>query len=141
MKLNLRGAQRIAEDLMLDECQIWRDPQGTADDTWNPSTGTYAPPASDKAYLYFGKCGLSGNPGSVIQQGGQSLEQGQYNLSVPKDECPPLLPKDRVYVTISHQDPHLQGHTFIVDDVSMGTYIVTRRAKVHLLTPVPGSRG
>ena len=139
MRLNLSGAQRVIEDLMLDECEITRDVEGTGDDVWNPATGTYTPPPSDLEFIYSGPCMISSRGGGADQeQGGQYLRESPYMITLPLD-APELIKKDKVLVTLAHRDPDLFDQEFSIDEPLYSTYAVSRRASMHLIIHTPGA--
>lgn len=139
MKLNLSGAQQVVEGLMQDECEITRDVERTADDTWDAATGTYTPPADDTVIVYSGPCLISNRGGGATQQeGGQYLTVSPYMISLPLDSDP-LQKKDRAVVTLAVQDPGLQDAEFIVDEPLYSSFAVSRRASMHRNIPTPGA--
>lgn len=139
MKLNLSGAQRVIEDLMLDECEITRDTEGAGDDIWNAATGTYTPPPADIEYIYSGPCMISNRGGGSDQeQGGQYLRESPYMVTLPLD-APTLVKKDLLVVTLSHRDPDLLDKEFSIDEPLYSTYAVSRRASMHMILHTPGA--
>lgn len=139
MRLNLSGAQRVIEDLMLDECVITRDIEGTGDDIWDPDTGTYVPPPADIESVYSGPCMISNHGGGADQeQGGQYLRESPYMVTLPLD-APQLIKKDKLVVTLSHRDPDLLGKEFSIDEPLYSTYAVSRRASMHMIIHTPGA--
>lgn len=139
MKLNLTGAQRVIEDLMQDECEITRDAEGTADDTWDPVTGTYTPPEDDVELIYAGQCLVSNRGGgSTREEGGQYLTHSPYTISLPLD-APELIKKDRVLIVGSNQDPDLADKDFLIDEPLFSSFAVSRRATMHRNIPTPGA--
>ena len=138
MPLNLKGAQRAVEGLMRDGCRIQRDEEGTGDDIWDDVTGTYTDPVNDLSLVYEGKCMFSSiNIGAITVYGGDEQQSSDWQLGVPKDECPALLPNDVVTIVSVHEDgdQELIEAVFKVDDELSGTYAVTRRARMTRYRP------
>jgi hypothetical protein len=128
------------EDLMLDECEITRDPQGRSDDTWDDETGTYTKPALDREEVYTGKCsyGTTRAQSRDALGGVQSIITG-YGCSIPKGSNK-VRPRDQLVITAVdpvNGDPTVVGKVFVIDEIIHSTYSVSQRFLMHLITERP----
>lgn len=126
---NLEPGRKALERLMDDSCVITRDPSGTADDTFDQTTGAYTPPAGDVTTVYTGKCLLTAqsNVGREANRGGGSYAVVGYKLQIPV-AGPLLHVGDWVKLTSSRRDPAQVGKKFQVARPQYSTLTMTRVA-------------
>lgn len=139
MPLNLDGPRATVERLILvDQCEVTFDPEGTSDDTWDEETGTYTPPADDVQPLYTGDFAFSAvNVTFQSEYGGNLEQQTAYQLSFPVS-APEFQPETVVTVTAVHTggDASAVGEVFRIEEELKATYTVTRRYRATRFTPV-----
>lgn len=143
MRLNLLPIRKLVEDLtMTDTCVITRDPQGTADDTWDEATGTYVPGANDRITVYAGQCSVYPFSGVVQEdeEGAQEVAVARYWLGIPVSAEVTSKPEDLVKITAVDAiqgDPKLLNAEFSVVSQEFGTIQSSRRFVIKLLQEVP----
>lgn len=139
---------------MADECLITRDPQGHADDLWDPTTMTYTEPTPDDIVVYGaastgtdarplvgdfgagGKCKFSPvqSRGDLPRlEGGRDAITRQYYATVPWD-APEVKPGDLFQVVASARDPHAIGKTFVIMNEQKKTMLVGRTVTLEEVT-------
>lgn len=131
MAISLEPGRRALENLMDDACTVTRDPSGTADDTFDQTTGAYTPPAGDVTEVYSGKCLLSFQTGVGREgnRGGGSFQTTGYKLQIPVS-APPLQVGDWVELTGSLRDSQQVGRRFQVESTQYRTLTLTRSANL-----------
>lgn len=151
---DLTYARFAMERLMADECLITRDPQGVADDTWNPATMTYSVVDPDDIVVYGatsrgdrnrslkgdtgvgGKCKLSpvqSRSDLPREEGGRPEITRQYYATLPWD-APQVRPGDLFQVVASARDPHAIGITFVIMNEQVKTLLVGRTVTLEEVT-------
>lgn len=132
---DLARARRRLEATMVDRCTIGRDPQGTRDDTFDYTTGTYTPPAGDLDPIYDGICMVSLAGQAVVGQasGGAGTEEYRraYQVSIPAAYTARI--GDTVTVTECDADADLIGKPLRVRQVQHGTFMARRRLVCELV--------
>lgn len=138
---NVEPARNAIEKLMVDTCLITRDPPGVRDDTWDPVTGTYAPPAGDESIVYgpdtlgddgrvlAGKCvfGPVQNRADLPRvEGGATTITRLYSALLPWD-APEVRPGDLFTVVTSARDPRAPGRTLVILTEVIQTILIARR--------------
>lgn len=133
---NVAAARTVAESAMVDTCQVFRDPEGTGDDTLDEDTGILTPAPTDDDPIYDGPCMLTtavrestdGEGGALVYR---RLKSARLPVSAPQ-----LLYGDVLVVTVAANDPQLVGRRARVLDSEVNTFAVTRKL---LLEDLAGS--
>lgn len=138
LDLNLGEMQETIESIMMDEITIHRDPELTADDAWDPDTGTYTTAPGDDKLLYAGKAYVA--PLQTFPRkediAGQETNRSWYWVSIPMDAGYQPQAEDLVTV-VSSRDPVLVNRRFFVEVAEASTFAISRRIRVYHRTPVP----
>jgi hypothetical protein len=123
--VDLTFARAQVAQLATDTCRIDRD-AGTADDTFDPSTGTWT--STSPTVPYEGPCwvrdAMSNAADRRVDTGAVEATLQQWIVKVP-DLSADVAVGDLVTITDS-QDPRLIGRRFVVRDIGGGTYKVAR---------------
>lgn len=109
---------------MRDTLLIRRDPQASADDTWDEDKGRYTtaaltdPSSADYETVYHGPGAISsaGWQPQLARQGGQEVTASSFTAEVPLD-APTIKENDYIIVEASDLNIHLVDEVFRVKDV------------------------
>lgn len=143
--IDLTRSRTAAENVMVDECTITRDPQGVHDDVFDESTGRYlTPAATDTTTIYDGPClvvATSTRANGQKSEGGQDIFRQEYRLRIPVvdghgNDLIPLI-GDTVTITDSLNDPAMVGREFTAIEVLGGSSTVSRRIRMTSRTRGP----
>lgn len=129
---DVQGARAVAEAAMVDTCIVYRDPQGSADDTFDAATGLLTQAGGDQSTVYTGPCMLrtANIQGRRDDEGGATLARKLQSARVPVS-APVMLFGDILVVLTSTNDPQLVGRRARVLDVVVNTFAVTRRLQLE----------
>ncbi len=125
---DVERARALAESAMVDTCIVYRDQQGSADDTLNEVTGALTQPVGDQTTVYEGPCLLRTRdvqPSSDAEGGaqvGRRLQAARVPVTAPK-----MVAGDILEVLTSSHDPLLAGRRYLVVDITVNTFAVTRK--------------
>lgn len=104
MTLDLSLARTIAEEHMIDRCQVIRDPEGTLDDDIDPVTREHVHNPGDETTIYEGPClAAKTDQQSRTAEGGQTMFRRQWRIRFPIS-VPRLLAGD-IVVMVPSEDP------------------------------------
>lgn len=107
---------------------VTRDP-GTADDTWDETTGRYTEDGRELVYEGPGTVSSRGASPAVTVEAGQGTVVTVLTVSIPL-ESPTLRTDDLVEVLDSMRSPHLVEHTYIVRAQRATSYAVQQTVYV-----------
>lgn len=129
MALDLRPNRPFLNELILvDTCEVWRDPEGATDDVADPNTGSITS-SSDQVLLETVQCKIRAVlRGFPEMRGGQPTIVSTHELSKPGDTNA-LFPGDTVKIIVSPHHPELVGKLFRVSEnlhSSLGIFIKAR---------------
>ena len=128
MGLDLTGLRPDLEELLLvDECELWRDPLGALDDITDPVTGSVTGPDPDSTLIDTGPCKLKlvKRLPVAAPEGGPPTDVTSYELKRPIASPEPQA-GDRVKVTACGHDPALVGKWLRVTESTHGTFAIFR---------------
>lgn len=133
MGLDLTGLRPSLEELLLvDRCELWRDPQGALDDEVDPATGSIIGPTPDSLLVATTDCKFKFQQRRpvAVPEGGEPTVVSDYEWKTPVS----LVPQagDRLKVTVSPHDPALVGKWLRVAEPTHGTFSVFRLSLVEL---------
>lgn len=130
---DLSFAEEAVRELMDDRCEITFDPEGGADDVFDPVTLLETPPAPDSLIIYQGPCTLKASPTYTTgAHGGETVQQRDYVLKLPMTA--PEIPVGAVVrMTAARRDPQEVDQRFSVSDVATGTFSVSRKISLDRL--------
>jgi hypothetical protein len=133
---DLTGARETARSELVDACTITRDAQGYGDDTIDPDTLEFTPPAGDDDGVYSGGCLIGPQSVTVQEIGGEYVQIARRVVRLPFDAAVPK-PGDKLVVTASAGNPHLIDKPFRVVDVEDRSIFVTRILTVEHVAVTP----
>lgn len=124
---DVQAARKVAEAAMVDVCVVYRDSEGSADDTLNVTTGSLAPPAGDQDEVYRGCCLLRTENIQARSEGegGAILARKLQGARVPVTAD--VAPGDVLVVLAARHDPQLVDRRGVVIDAEVRTFAVTRK--------------
>jgi hypothetical protein len=119
--------------VLLDECAILVDQEGTRDDELDPVTDLLVRPAGDAATLYLGPCAVKPESESrvkVYPVGPSEPEPPvQYGLKLPWD-APDVPEGSTVVITAVEHDATLLGRRYVTGSVLRRTLLVSRTVRI-----------
>jgi hypothetical protein len=121
---DLSFARNIVAGLLPDRCQITRNPGGIADDVLDQETMQLTAQAIDP--WYDGPCLVKMDPGPNELEG---IGQVLIPFDADADAEHQLQRGDLVLVTDS-QNPAIRGHAWVVGDPTIGSFSVSRKARL-----------
>lgn len=136
MGLDLSGVRRVAEAMLDDQLQVWRDTGGSSDDVLDVITGELRPAESDTELVWAG-------PGAIVPLGQPAITTpldgsvallpavSSYQALLPLD-APRTRDDDVITVHGSTRDAQLVGRRFRVADASVGTFAVVRIVRLQV---------
>jgi hypothetical protein len=129
---DIAAGRAIAEAAMVDTCVVYRDPEGSADDTFNATTGALTPPVGDQTTVYTGPCLLRTEniQARSGDEGGATVSRKLQGARVPVS-APPFLFGDLLVVTAAANDPQLVDRRARVLDVDVNSFAVTRKVSLE----------
>ena len=129
---NVAAGRAIAEAAMVDTCVIYRDTAGSADDTFNATTGALTPPVNDQTIVYEGQCMLRTEHVQARQggEGGATVSRKLQGARLPVDAAPVIF-GDILEVLTAENDPQLVGRRARVIDSEVNTFAVTRKVQLE----------
>jgi hypothetical protein len=118
---------RLNELILVDRCEVWRDPEGTTDDVTDSATGSVSSP--DRMLLETVQCKIKpvyrAFPGI---RGGEPIQVGTFEMSKVANGVRWRL-GDQVKMTVSPHHPEMVGRWFRVSEnlnSSLGLFIKVR---------------
>lgn len=123
---SLPFARAATEALFDSTCTVTRDPEGDADDTYDPVTHHitgHSP--SDATTIYAGPCRIRPGLARPTMEGGQTVFVETYAARLPVTAVG-LRSGDVLTVVWCSTDPQVVGAEFTVDQVDQGSSSVTR---------------
>lgn len=121
---DLSFARATVAGLLPDRCQITRNPGGIADDVLDQETMQLTAQAVDP--WYDGPC-------SVKMDAGPNDLEGIGQISIPFDpqaDDEHQLHRGDLVLVVASGNPALVGHAWTVGDPAIGSYSVSRRARL-----------
>lgn len=121
----LAWARQAAESLMVDVCEVTRVTSGSFDD----STGTYG--VGTVATVYDGPCRVRmAFAQDRAAEAGEAAWTGlACVISVPVTTSTAVKVGDELEVTLSENDPAMEGQTFVVKAIHWQTHSSARRLR------------
>lgn len=130
MALDLRRVQsRVADIVLVDTCDIWRDPEGSSDDVMDPETASYQP-TSDATKVHSNKaCSVKWQlRGGAVGEGGQPIVISEYEVSFEQPFVD-IENGDYIRMKTSVHDPRLIGKSIRVKEVLHGSLSVLKKVR------------
>lgn len=134
---DLTAAKSTIESLMLDQCSITLDVEGTHDDVLDPATLRLSRPVNDTTTVYAGRCsvypeggqGGAGRANVAVEGGGQKTLLS-YIVAIPAAAAIP--PVGAVVHITTAADPGLKDAVLRVTAVIGRTRVVVRKLRCEL---------
>ena len=129
MVLPMASLRAVNEKYMVDECQIFEDPEGHADDLWDDDLGEYTFVPDDKTLKYQGKCMIYEDSSPLTDENsGPSQQFLRYWLEVPYTVVD--VPENALVTVTVSQDPELVGKNFLVRALTDDSFATSRRIRM-----------
>ena len=129
-----RVAARNQKDFLPDYCTITRDPQHTANDSINWTTGDLT--ASTPTMVYSRRCSVNEarEPTTSTEQGGMESYRQRYRVRLPAG-LQAIRVGDIFTVTSSYGDPSLATTAWRVERVAQSSKRVLTRLRIERVVP------
>lgn len=133
LPVDLTHAQATVESFMVDTCEIRYDPEGHADDDFDPADWSYERTPGDDTLVYSGPCGLSAGSASDTTDAQRPRARSEWTLKLPLGTVVP--PGSVVTITASERNPALVDETFRTRKALSGTLSVLVRIPLEADEP------
>jgi uncharacterized protein DUF6093 len=133
------AAALVEANVMVDQCRVTRDVQGTGDDVFDEESMTLSPPSNDTTTIYTGKCSIL----PMNLQSADAVSAGidevtsTYRIGLPL-LAPVVLRGDTVTCTVSTRDAQLVGRKFRVKSSQKSSFAVWRLLTAVLIESTTG---
>ncbi len=129
---DVAAGRAIAEAAMVDTCVVYRDAGGSADDTFNSTTGALTPPVGDQTIVYEGPCMLRTEnvQARSTGEGGATVSRKLQGARLPVSAAPVIF-GDILEVLTAENDPQLVGRRARVIDSEVNTFAITRKVQLE----------